>query len=118
MRYQFLLIPTALLCACAHAPTTKTDIAGLEVALTVADTAALAYLELPPCGASAGAVCRDPAIAAGVVRTARAAYGAVSTLKADTAAAAPSGTLAADLQLAQAALDALQSMVTSLPKGA
>lgn len=121
MRYLFLLIPLALLCACQSAPTTKTDIAALEVALTVADTAALGYLSLPACSAPATTVvCREPAVAAGVVQVSRAAYAALSTLKADTAAAAPSGTLATDLQLVQSALDALQSMVSHLPsaKGA
>ena len=90
------------LTACAQPP--QTTVAQVAVALTAADQVALAYVDLPHCGAAgASAACSDPATTAKIKGAAQAAYTAVRTAEASGASA--------DLSLAVSAVGALSAVI-------
>lgn len=97
---------TAMLTACATA-NTKSVIAGLEVSLTSAETAATLYARLPVCGAAA--ICQNPAVTAKLKAADATAYAAVKSAE----AAAASGA-SVDTTAAVAAVAALQSAIPAL----
>lgn len=87
------------------APVAPADIAAMESTLTIADQLALEYTTLPVCPLSAP-LCADPATKASIKATGQAAYTAVKTLQASSAAGAP-----AAYTLAQAAMSAFQATI-------
>lgn len=95
----------------------KADVAALEVALSAAETAALAYVSLPPCAPAAPPLCSKAEIVARIGQLDETAYAAVKT------AEGIAGSLTADRSLivnaiagARAAISGLQAVLATLPK--
>lgn len=92
-----------LLSSCASTP--KADVAALMATLTAADTAALAYVNLPTCGKTTEKLCSSPPIVKSIGKAAGAAYTAVKAAEASMSST--------DILKAQIAVAALQSIVNS-----
>lgn len=97
-----------LLVACASTP--ASDVAAIEASLAAADTAALAYVQLPKCGgAIASAACSSPVIVKNIGIASQAAYTAVK--------AAEASKDQTSIVKAQGAVSALQSIVATVTAG-
>jgi hypothetical protein len=110
-RYRPIVLAAALLCAACTSANQQSSIAALEVGLATAETAAVAYKDLPPCGGTA-TVCSDPAIVAQMKAADNKAYDAIKAAEAKAATGA-----SVDLTAATAALSLLQGIVATTPKG-
>lgn len=86
-------------------------ILALESGLTAADEVALAYFALPPCSAASGAICSAPDIKAKIKVAAQTAHDTIKAAEKQAAAGA-----SVDLTASNAAMTALQAILTSLPK--
>jgi hypothetical protein len=110
-RHLIALAAAGLLAACGQT-TTQSPIATVsaaEAALAASGRAALAYMQLPPCGGSA-TICSNAMVKAKIKTAYDTAYSAVTA--AQTTADA-GGT--PDMTAATAALTTLQTLVTGLP---
>lgn len=106
------LIPAGAILLAACSSTTQSPVATVsaaEAALAASGRAALAYMQLPPCGGTA-TLCSAPTVKAQIKIAYDQAYAAVTAAQA-TADAGGSP----DMTAATAALTVLQNIVTSLP---
>lgn len=107
-----LIAAALLLASCASTP--KSDIAALEVGLTAAETAALAYVRLPRCPAPG--LCSDDDIVSRIRDYSHDAYVSVVAARSLThIATSSSSDVAKALQSAQVAVGAFQQLVGGLP---
>lgn len=104
---KLAILAVLALAACGS---TRTNIASLEVALTAADTAALAYVDLPVCGTvPAGQPCSTPDIIAKIGIAEGTAFTAVK--------AAEVAQDSTSVQKAQESIAALQTIITTIAGG-
>ena len=105
------LVGLALLASCAT--NSQSSVAALEVGLTTAENAAIAYVRLPNCGTpnAAPLLCSTPEVVASLKAADLKAYSAIKS-----AEAAIVGGQTGNLADAQAALAAFQSVIVGLPK--
>lgn len=104
MKNSLAISALVLLAACSTTPGTppapSNGVAALEIALTAADQAALAYVTLPACPSSTKALCSDAATVSQIKTASATAYSAVKAVQAGTA----------DTVAAQAAIAALAAL--------
>lgn len=106
-------------CNSVAPPSPKSEIAGLQAALTTADQAAIAYVKLPTClQPKAPAVCSNPVVVDQIATASKAAFVAVTAAHDVVYTAASTQTdMAKALASANTALDAFKSLISILPKG-
>lgn len=113
MHRLIFIASLAVLASCASSTSQQSSIAALEVGLSTAETAALAYKGLPVCGSvGASAICSETDVVNQIKTADNVAYSAVKAAEASAA-----GGASVDLTAATAALTGLQSIVLALPKG-
>lgn len=118
MKRYLPILAVLALTACANT-SPKNDVAAMAAALSTADTAALAYVNLPLCASpGATAVCSDKDVIAKIGPAAQAAYIAVKNAEAAVNNPALGQSAVNDAMIAASqALQTLQQLVALLPKG-
>ncbi len=113
MRLLLIIPAIALLGACSTIsdlfPTAPNNVAALESALSAADTAAMAYVNLPTCVTGGPVLCSKKSVIISIGKSASAAYVAVK--------AAEASENQTTIGAAQTAVAALQSIVSTVSAG-